>query len=390
MLHRLLILGTLLAAAGATADEAGSIPTANEPDKVRIYIGTYTRGESQGIYLCELDRSTGKISLVGPAVSGAESIANPSFLALHPDGRFLYAVSEVDAYQETRGGAVAALAIGPDGQLSLVNHRPSGGVGPCHVAVDRAGRNALVANYGSGSAAVLPIGPDGSLAPATSVVQHAGSSVNRQRQEGPHAHSINVDPTERFAVVADLGVDKVFSYRFDPAAGTLAANEGLDLPLAPGSGPRHFAFHPSGKFAYVNNELTSTVTALAYDAQRGACEELQTVSTLPEGFAGNNTTAEVQVHPSGKFLYCSNRGHDSLAMFAIDAATGRLTPLGQHPSGGKTPRNFGIDPGGRFLVSAHQDSHTVVVHRIDPQSGRLAAVGSEVNVPTPVCVRFVP
>jgi 6-phosphogluconolactonase len=241
---------------------------------------------------------------------------------------------------------------------------------------------------------VLPIAADGKLAPASSIVRHTGSSVDRARQEAPHPHSINLDPAGRFAFVADLGLDKVFVYRFDPAKGTLTANDPPSVSVAPGSGPRHFAFHPSGKFAYVINEMRSTVTAFNYDAQRGVLAVLatkapDTVSTLPADFKGENTTAEVQVHPSGKFLYGSNRGHDGIAIFAIDPASGSLTALGHESTGGRTPRNFGIDPDGMFLLAANQDSDTIHVFRIDQQTGKLAATGQSIDIPMPVCVKFV-
>lgn len=382
LIAMLLTLGSFAASTAAQAQDK-TPPTS----KQRVYVGAYTNGDSEGIYLCEFDLKSGALALVGLAAKAN----NPSFLALHPQGRFLYAVSEVDDYAATGGGAVIAFAVNPDdGQLTPLNNQSSGGRGPCHVALDRNAKNALVANYGSGSAAVIPLADDGTLLKPTATVQHQGSSVNPERQTAPHAHSINVSPDNRFAFVADLGLDKVLVYKLDAATGMLTPNDPPSAQLAPGAGPRHFAFHPSGKFAYVINELTNTVTAFAYDTEQGVLKELQTLTTLPTDFTGNNTTAEVQVHPSGKFLYGSNRGHDSIAMFTIDPATGKLTSLGQHPSGGKTPRNFGIDPTGAFLLAAHQDSNSVVVHRIDPATGLLAATDHKVEIPTPVCVKFAP
>jgi 6-phosphogluconolactonase len=257
------------------------------------------------------------------------------------------------------------------------------------VTVDRLGKNALVANYGGGSIACLPIGEDGRLGDATAFVQHKGSSVNPQRQQGPHAHSINLDAANRFAFVADLGLDKVLVYRFDQSAGTLEPNDPPAASIAPGSGPRHFAFHPGGRFAYVINEMKSTVTAFAYDADRGTLQTFQTVSTLPEDSDGRSSTAEVQVHPSGKFLYGSNRGHDSIAAFAIDAATGRLTPIGHESTQGKNPRNFGIDPTGAYLLAANQDNDNIVAFRIDAATGKLRPAGQSIHVPMPVCVKFM-
>jgi 6-phosphogluconolactonase len=248
-----------------------------------------------------------------------------------------------------------------------------------------------VANYGGGSVACLPVDAAGRLEPASSFLQHEGSGADPKRQAGPHAHSINLDAANRFAIAADLGLDKLFIDRFDAAKGTLTPNDPPFARVAPGSGPRHFAFHPDGRHGYVINEMACTVTAFDYDPERGALSEIQTISTLPEGTRGSNlSTAEVQVHPSGRFLYGSNRGHNTIAIFAIDAATGRLRPVGHQPTQGKTPRNFGIDPTGRYLLAANQDSGTVVVFRINPQTGQLEPTGQVAEVPKPVCVKFVP
>jgi 6-phosphogluconolactonase len=365
--------------------------TAAEPaaQRYRVYIGTYTNGgQSRGIYLLELDVATGALTAKGLA---GESV-NPSFLAVHPSRKWLYAVGEVNDFNGEKSGAVSAFTIdAASGTLSMLNQQSSRGQGPCFVTVDRTGKNALVANYGSGSVAVLPIGGDGRLGPSTAFRQHAGSSVNAQRQQGPHAHSINLDAANRFAVAADLGLDELLVYRFDAAAGALAANEPPFTKLAPGSGPRHFAFHPDGKHAYVINEMKLTVNAFEYDAERGALSEIQTLSTVPLGTAGKGlSTAEVQVHPSGRFLYGSNRGHNTIAIFTIDPATGRLTAAGHQPTQGRTPRNFGIDPTGRYLLAANQDSGSVVVFRIDQETGALRPTGGSVEVPRPVCVKFVP
>jgi 6-phosphogluconolactonase len=256
------------------------------------------------------------------------------------------------------------------------------------LVVDPAGKNVLVANYGGGSVAVLPIEADGRLQPASSFVQHEGKSVNPRRQEAPHAHSINLDPAAKFAAVADLGLDKVLVYRFDPNEGRLVPNDPPHASVAAGAGPRHFAFHPNGRFAYVINEMHSTVTAFDYDAKQGTLVQSQTVNTLAAPHQGNST-AEVQVHPSGKFLYGSNRGHNSLAIFAIDQQTGRLTPVGHESTGGRTPRNFGIAPGGGYILAANQGSDSVVVFRVDQNSGRLTPTGESLEVPTPVCVKFL-
>ncbi len=362
-------------------------PTVTRAAEVRVYFGTYTRGASRGIYLSHLDLETGRLQ---PPVLAGET-TNPSFLAIHPSRPLLYAVGEISGFQGKKTGAVSAFSMDPtSGKLTLLNQQSSQGPGPCHVSVDGTGKNVLVANYGGGSIACLPIAADGSLAEATCSIQHEGSSINPQRQQGPHAHSINLDAANRFAFVADLGMDKIMVYRFDAAKGLLTPNDPPWTKSTPGAGPRHFSFHPNGRFAYVINELHSTVTAMQYDAARGVLAPLQTVSTLPDDFDGKNSTAEVQVHPSGKFLYGSNRGHDSIAVFAIDAATGKLTSVGRVATQGKTPRNFGIDPTGRFLLAANQTTDNVVVFRIDPKTGIPRPTGQSITVSSPVCVKFLP
>lgn len=355
------------------------------PDSWRVYIGTYTGGKSEGVYMLRLDTETGKLENL--ELAGA--VENPSFLALHPEKPLLYSVGQgVDAAGKHRGMA-SALAMNPlDGKLALINQEATVGEGPCHVAVDRAGRHILAANYSSGSVAVLPINEDGSLGAACDFEQHEGSSVNPKRQEGPHAHCVKLDPAGKFAFVIDLGLDRVMIYRYDDATGTLEPNDPPSATVAPGAGPRHFAFHPNGNFAYVVNELGNTVTAFTYDGDAGTLKALQTISTLPDGFDKENTTAEICVHPSGKFVFASNRGHDSIACFAVDAATGRLTALGQVSTGGNVPRNFNISPDGKFLLAANQQSNNVVAFRINMETGLPEATGSEVEVPMPVCVVF--
>ena len=356
-------------------------------DKLIVYIGTYTTGKSKGIYLYQMDTHTGQLT---PAGNGPQ-VANPSFLTIAPSHKFLYAANEIDNFQGTHDGAVSAFAIAPKtGELTLLNQRPSRGSGPCFVSMDSKGKHVLVANYGSGSVAVLPTGADGKLGAATSAIQHEGKGADPSRQEGPHAHSINLDAANHFAFAADLGLDKIFVYRFDAANGTLAPNATPFASVAPGSGPRHFAFHPNGRYAYVINEMKSTVTGFTYDKEAGTLKEIETISTLPETFTGENSTAEVQVHPSGKFLYGSNRGHNSIVIYAIDADTGKLTLIGHEPTQGKTPRNFGIDPTGAYLLAANQDTDTVVVFRINAQTGKLSPTGQTLDIPTPVCVKFLP
>lgn len=351
-----------------------------------VYVGTYTRGESRGIYLLRLNGATGEVS----GLSLAAEAENPSFLALHPSLRYLYAVHEVSSLEGEPGGAVSAFSIEEDGRLRLLNRQSSGGSGPCYISLDAAGRNALVANYGGGSVAVLPIASDGRLKKISSRVQHQGSSVHPRRQQGPHAHCIVLDPANRLAFAADLGLDQILVYRFDGDRGTLAPHPTPSASLAAGAGPRHFTFHPTGRWAYSINELNSTVTVFSYDSEQGTLSELETLSTLPPDLEVSNTTAEVQVHPSGKFLYASNRGHDSLAIFEIDPSEGHLRMAGHQSTLGRTPRNFGIDPSGRFLLAANQGSDSLAVFRIQPDTGRLIPTGQLLKVPAPVCVKFLP
>jgi 6-phosphogluconolactonase len=386
----LILLLSLLGTPSVTRAQTASATDAGSRT-LWVYVGTYTggggQGRSQGIYLMELDLGTGKLS----APRLAATVTDPSFLALHPSRKFLYAVSEVEEFQGRRAGAVSAFSLDPaSGTLTLLNQQSSVGAGPCHLVVDHAGKNVLVANYGSGSVACLPIEPDGRVSASSSFVQHHGSGANARRQAGPHAHSINVAADNRFAVAADLGLDKVFIYAFDAAQGKLAPNEPAFAKVAPGSGPRHFAFHPGGRFGYVINEMANTVTAFAYDPDKGSLTEIQTITTLPEDFKGTSHTAEVQVHPSGKFLYGSNRGHDSIAIFTIDPSTGKLSAVGSEPTQGKNPRNFALDPTGQYLLAENQDSDTIVVFRIDQQTGALRPTGQTVSVVKPVCIKMIP
>lgn len=295
----------------------------------------------------------------------------------------------MDGAEGIEKGGVSAYAIGGDGKLTALNHRPSIGAGPCHVAVDRVGRHVLLANYSGGSVTAIALDETGRLGESTAFVQHEGSSVNPNRQEGPHAHSVTFDPVGRFAFVADLGVDKIKIYRFDDRTGSLAPNDPPEATVAPGAGPRHFAFHPSGKFAFAINELHSTITAFTHDPEQGRLVTVTTVSTLPSGFEGSNTTAEIRVHPNGRWVYGSNRGHDSIASFEFDPERRTLTPLGHTFTGGSTPRNFNLDPTGRFLLAANQKTGNVVVLRIDPETGIPQGTGKSVEIPSPVCVLFV-
>ena len=352
-------------------------------ESLPVYFGTYTGGQngSKGIYRSTLHLETGRLS---EPILAAET-RNPSFLEIHPSGKFLYAVSE-------SGGAGSVSAYGIEagtGDLKFLNQQSSGGAGPCHVSIDHAGKNVLVANYGSGSASVIPIQSDGKLAKPTGFVQHEGSSVNPRRQKGPHAHSVNVSADDRFAFVADLGIDKVMIYTLDTEKGTIVANDPPFAKVKPGAGPRHFAFSPNGKYAYVINELHCTVTAFAYDPASGALTEIQTVPTLPSDFEGSNSCAEVRVHPSGKFLYGSNRGNDSIAVYRIDPAKGTLTFVEHETADIKTPRNFNIDPTGTFCLVANQGGNSVVVFRINPKTGVLEPTVHRIAIGRPVCVRFL-
>jgi 6-phosphogluconolactonase len=350
-----------------------------------VYVGTYTHGKSEGIYVYRMDAASGALTLVNKATG----VANPSFLDPHPNGRFLYAVNEVGNFGGKSSGAVSAFAADPKtGKLTYLNQQASGGAAPCHLSVDKTGQFVLAANYGGGSVCVLPIQEDGKLGEATDFIQHEGSSVNPRRQEGPHAHSVMIDAANRFAFVADLGLDKVMVYRMNLAEGKLTPNDPPWAQVKPGAGPRHFDFHPNGKYAYLINELDSTLTAFAYDAQKGGLAEIETVSTLPADFNGTSHCADVHVHPSGQFVYGSNRGHDSIVIFAIDPNTGKLSYVGHQSTQGKTPRNFGIDPTGMFLLAANQSTDTIVTFRIDSQTGQLTPTGHVTQAPTPVCLKM--
>ena len=368
----------------ATLFTASSI-LAQDPGRTRLYVGTYTGPKSKGIYLFEMDANTGKLADLGPV---AET-PNPTFLAIHPTKPLLYAVNEVGTFEGKKTGAVAAFRMDEaDGKLTLLNRQSSGGDGPCHLVLDKAAKNVLVANYGGGSVAALPIREDGQLAAPSSFIQHVGTGANKSRQKEPHAHSINLDPANRFAFVADLGTDYVYSYRFDPVKGSLSANDPVGAKLAPGSGPRHFAFHPNGKNAFVINELLLTVTSFAYDADKGALTSIETLSTLPAGTKPIGSTAEVIVHPTGKWVFGSNRGHDSIAVFAFDAEKAKLTHVGNYGDTVKEPRNFVLDPTGNFILVGNQKGQSITVFRLNQTTGEMIRVGEPTPCPTPVCLRF--
>jgi 6-phosphogluconolactonase len=358
------------------------------PGDLLVYFGTYTSGASKGIYVSRFNPATGALS--NPEL--AAETPSPSFLAVRPQGDFLYAVNEVSTFNGERVGSVSAFAIKKDtGMLTPLNQRSSAGPGPAHLSLDQDGRTVLVANYGGGSVAVLPVAADGRLEGPTSFIRHSGSSVNPDRQREPHAHQIIVDPSNQFAYVADLGIDKVMIYRFDAAAHSLSAATPPFASLKPGAGPRHAAISASGRFVYVINELDCTVTVFTRKATDGFLTEIQSLSTLPRGTAMQKgySTAEIELHPTGAFLYGSNRGHDSISVFAVDRASGRLTYVSNTPTGGKTPRGFGIEPGGGYLLAGNQNSDSVVVFKIDRATGKLSATGTSITVGAPVDVKFV-
>lgn len=371
----------LLLVASACLLAAGAPNTASSEDDW-VYFGTYSRkGPSEGIYLARLDTETGSLS--SPEVAAEAS--DPSFLAIAPSGDFLYSVENAEEFEG--GGAVSAFAIQDSGLLKRVNRQPSGGAGPCHVSINPEGNILAVANYGAGSVASYLIGKDGSLSEPVSVIQHEGGSVNPKRQKGPHAHSINFSPDGRYAYAADLGADRVFVYAVNADTGELVPSG--EAKTEPGSGPRHFAFRPDGKFGYVINEMSLEVTAFRVDSESGGLSPIQTIGSLPEGTEKEGSTAEVVSHPSGRFLYGSNRGHDTIVVYAIDSESGKLTRIENEPIQGETPRNFAVHPGGEWLLAAGQNSDSIAVFAIDRGSGELEFSGSRIDVPSPVCVRFV-
>ena len=350
-------------------------------EELRFFIGTYTGGSSKGIFSATLDTETGKIT--EPTL--VAETRNPSFLAIHPSNQFLYAVGEVSEFEGKKSGAVAAFSIdAKSGALALLNKKASKGGTPCHLVLDQKGKFVLFANYGGGNIGAMSIGDDGKLVAATGFVQHVGSSLT-DRQKGPHAHSINLDANNKFAVAADLGLDKLISYEFTDKGELKSVSEHSEKP---GAGPRHFTFHPNGKYGYLLNELNATVSALDYDSTSGRFSPLHTLSTLPEDYSGRKGCAEVRIHPTGKFLYCSNRGHDSIAVYRVDE-NGHLSMTEVVKTGGKEPRNFCIDPTGKFLLAENQNSDTIVVFEIDAKTGKLTPTGQKVNVGKPVCIRFM-
>ncbi len=351
-----------------------------------LYVGTYTSGKSksEGIYIYRMNATTGELKREG--VAGGTP--DPAFLAIDPSRRFLYAANETGNFLGKKNGGVTSFAIEQKtGALRKLNEVSSPGV-PCHVSVHPSGKAVVAANYGGGNIAIYQVKADGSLTETSDVAQHSGRGGDPKRQDGPHAHCAIFDAAGRYVFTPDLGIDKVMIYKVDAARGKLSPN-GF-AATKPAAGPRHFDFHPSGKFAYVINELDSTMTAFSYDKAAGKLTELQTLSTLPAGFKETSYCADVHVHPSGKFLYGSNRGHNSIVIFSIDPGSGKLTLTGHESTRGDWPRNFGIDPSGRFLLAANQNSNSVATFRIDEATGKLSPVGNVLEIPAPVCLKFIP
>ncbi len=345
---------------------------------LRLYIGTYAESGADGIFLYDFDSVGGTLTYRSKFKAGA----NPSFLALSKSGRFLYAVNETSEFQGNPGGAVSAFAIEPvSGSLTFLNHQPSHGSVPCHLSLDRSERFLFAANYLSGTVAVYPLEAGGRIGAVSQCVQQKGENPESM----PRAHFISVTADNRFALSCDLGAGKVFIYKWDLPNGKLV--EHSEAVLAPGAGPRHLDFHPSGRFVYVINELDSTMAFFSYAVETGVMTHRQTLSTLPDGYKGSNTCAEVCVHPNGRYVYGSNRGHDSVVIFAVDEAGGKLRLIGHESTRGKVPRHMVFDPGGSYLLVANQDSDSVVVFRVDAETGRLQFL-HQISVPKPVCVIF--
>jgi 6-phosphogluconolactonase len=373
----LLLAPFIFSVGGGSADK----PAVNR--KYLVFVGTYTtKTESKGIYAYEFDADTGKLTPKGVAAETPD----PSWVAVHPGGKYLYAANEA-----SKASTVSAFAVDvKSGKLTLLNQMPSLGEDPCYLSFDKTGKYVLVANYSSGTIAVFPILADGRLGEHTALVKDQGAmGPNKKHQEGPHAHWIETSPDNRFVLVADLGLDEVLVYKFDATSGTLTPNEPAFARLKAGSGPRHAVFYPNGKFVFAVSELSSTATSFAYDVKKGTLKETGTASTLPPGFSGRNDVAETAVHPNGKFLYVSNRGNDSIAILSIDAGNRTLAPAGGIPTGGKEPRHFAIDPSGKYLLAENQFSNNIVVFKIDAATGGLTPTGQVVEVPSPVDIAFL-
>jgi 6-phosphogluconolactonase len=381
---------SFLQSAAATATFISSRAWAQGQRPVILYVGCYTPA-GQGIYRYSMNPTTGELTLLG--ITG--DILSPSFLALDPQQRYLYAVNEIGNYEGRQSGSVTALAIEADGNLKFLNRQPTEGRNPAHLSVDPTGRYVMAANYsgtttGQGNIAVLPIQRDGQLSPPSDVVIHRGTlGPNTGRQEAPHAHMILPDLSGRYVLANDLGLDRTFIYRLDGATGKLNAGDPDSIAAAPGAGPRHLAYHPNGRFAFILHELDSTLRSLSWDSERGLLQPIQTISTLPDNWVGNSTTAHVLVAPSGRFVYASNRGHDSIAVFSVDPNTGRLEFIERVWTFGETPRNYAIDPSGNFMYVGHQTTNNFVVFRVNQATGRLTPTGQFYGAGQPVCFVFL-
>lgn len=348
------------------------------------FVGTYTnKTDSKGIYAFEFDADSGKLKAKGLATAATD----PSWVEIHPSGKFAYAANETGDKSMITAFSVDAKKA----KLTQLNQVPALGQDPCHLSFDRTGKYLFAANYSSGTIAVFPILPDGRLGEHTAVVKNTGNlGPNKERQEGPHAHWVHVSPDNRYVFVADLGLDAILSYKFDPTKGTLTPNDPPMAKLNPGAGPRHVAFTPDGKYVYVVSELNSTVTAFQYDPAKGTLFEFQILTTLAQDFSGRNDTAEITVHSNGKWLFASNRGRDTITVFSISASDGSLTSLGEFPTGGKEPRHFAIDPTGNYVLAENQNSNSIAVLKIDPVAGTLKEVSHVDGIPSPVCLAFLP
>lgn len=364
-------------------------------EKELVYIGTYTEpilfgtgkvlvGKGKGVYVYEMDTQSGLMRFVGVK----EGVVNPSYIAFGHDGKHVYAVNELKMYNGHASGTVSAFEMGQKTEeLQFLGLQMTMGTDPCHLALDHSGKFLAVANFRTGSVSVFPILKDGSLGEKTAFVQHTGSSIDPKRQAGPHAHSVIFDPTNRYLLVPDLGIDKIVVYEFDSETGSIVYSQEKSISVIAGSGPRYLEYHPSGTFAYLINELNSTVTAFRVNNQGALLSEIQNISALPEGFEGESTCADLHIVPSGQYLYASNRGHDSLAIFAIDQSSGELELIGFESTKGKTPRNFAIDPSGKFLLVGNQDTDNIVVFKIE-RDGTLRDTYIQIEVPTPVCIKI--
>jgi 6-phosphogluconolactonase len=343
-------------------------------------------GQDGGIYFCRLDTKSGEIILRVET----RGIDNPAFLAIDNSNRFLFAVNEVSEINGNPGGSVSSFSIDPgNGRLSFINLQPTLGESPCHISIDRTGKFLLITNYSGGNIIVFPIMEEGTIGKNVDFIQHKGHSINPDRQESPHPHSILLSPDNRFVFVPDLGMDKILIYKLDQETGKLCPNNFPYISLKPGAGPRHFTFHPDGKFAYVINELDSTITAFRYKSDKGKLKEIQTITTLPDNFTGVSYCADIHVHPNGKYLYGSNRGHNSIACFIIDPSKGKLEQKGFTSTQGDFPRNFAIDPSGQYLLAANQRSNNIVSLRINNETGELSPTGYSIEISQPVCIKFL-